>query len=81
MSYFGRNSLMCPHGDEAGKCGLCYDEWKATGVTPEPVGTFGEVEDARNAAATPPEPISVVEQVRRETVAYFMGKSEGRHYG
>ena len=42
MGYIGKNSLMCIHGDEQSKCPFCYDEWKATGKSPEPVGTYGE---------------------------------------
>lgn len=70
--------MMCPHGDEDGKCGQCYDEYMATGVRPEPLGTFGEMEAKRKTELEPPE-VSIVEQTRREVVAEFMARSEARH--
>ena len=38
---------MCMHGDEAGKCDICYDVWKATGTCPPPVMTFGQYDKIR----------------------------------
>lgn len=78
MSYFGKNSMMCPHGDEDGKCGLCYDEWAASGIRNDPIGTFGEIEAQREAKVAP-ECIDLVERTRREVVAEFMRRSEARH--
>ncbi len=48
MGYIGKNSLVCEHGDEQSKCPFCYDIWKETGKSPEPVGTYGEVQSRKN---------------------------------
>jgi hypothetical protein len=35
MPWWGKNSLMCPHGYEAGKqCEVCYLVWKQYGKSP-----------------------------------------------
>lgn len=78
MSYFGKNSYMCIHGCEDGKCEQCYDDFMERGVRHEPLGTFGEME-AKRKAEQEPEKVSIGEQVRREVVAEFMARSEARH--
>lgn len=43
--YFGRNSMMCSHGNEDGKCEECFEVFQETGVMPKPEMTFGEAEN------------------------------------
>lgn len=68
MGWIGKNSNICIHGDEDGKCSECYDDFVQRGIRHEPVGTYGQVKERDKVPA--PKPLTITEEVAKNINQY-----------